>query len=46
MVKVNQSRMVEADLVNTKIAKDNCIRELQVQIDVLISEQAVLEKKL
>ena len=37
MVEVNQSRMVEVDLVNIKTAKDNRIQELQVQIDVLIS---------
>ena len=38
--------MIEVELVNTKTAKDNRIQELQDQIDMLISEHAVLEEKL
>ena len=38
--------MIEVESVNTKTAKDNRIHELQGEIDVLISEQAVFEEKL
>ena len=38
--------MIEVKFFNTKTAEDNCVQELQGQIDVLINEQAMFEEKL